>query len=101
MKNCCDAPNKRVSWMWSQNELVKLLIEHQQKLIRLLGAHERKVDAPPPEPPEPAPRPKFKSGTQEWYRQLPPPKTNDGVSMNKLARSVPKPRPPRKPSWER
>jgi hypothetical protein len=55
----------------------------------------------PPEPPEPAPRPGFKPGSQEWYASLPPPRTDEGISMNALARTVPKPKPPRKPSWER
>jgi hypothetical protein len=84
--------------MWLQSELVRLLIEHQHKLIRLLGAHERKVDVSTPDelPVETAPRPKFKPGSQEWYKSLPAPRT-EGVSMNSIARSVPRPQPPRAP----
>jgi hypothetical protein len=39
-------------------------------------------------------------GTQEWYRQLPPPKADQGISMNSIARSVPRPRPPRAPGQQ-
>jgi hypothetical protein len=81
-------------------------------LIKLILALKRKVDTldppgataiPSPEPPEPEPTRKTKPvlGTQEWYRQLPPPTNNQGVSMNDLARTIPKRRPPRRPSWER
>jgi hypothetical protein len=49
--------------------------------------------APRAEPTKAKPAP----GTQAWYKSLPPPARNQGVDMNDLLRSIPKPRPPRKP----
>jgi hypothetical protein len=40
-----------------------------------------------------------KPGSQEWFKSLPPPR-NDGVSMNSIARSVEKPKPPRRPGTQ-
>ena len=39
-------------------------------------------------------------GSQEWFRSLPPP-TKKGVDMNDMRRAIPRPRPPKRPSWER
>ena len=47
-----------------------------------------------------APKPKPKPGSQEWYAALPAPKRDpEAIDMNELRRSVPKPKPPRRPSW--
>ena len=75
--------------MSAQVELFKLLTEYEHKLRKLLLKHERKTPAPEVEyKPEPRLKPKGKPGSQEWYASLPPCRTDDGISMNALARSV-------------
>jgi hypothetical protein len=64
-------------------ELLRLLIE-QNKLLQLLLKGMRPEREPSPEPP---PEPKLRGHSQP------------GITMNSIARTVPKPRPPRKPSW--
>ena len=49
--------------------------------------------------PVPATEAKPKPGSQEWYRNLPEP-VDTGITMNELARSIPKPRPPRAPGMQ-
>ena len=61
--------------------------------------------SPAPEPPEEPPEPKRKvgpaPGSQAWYKQLPPPARNpDDVSMNSIARSIPRRAPPRAPGQQ-
>jgi hypothetical protein len=77
-------------------------------LIQFIIDLKRNVDAlassvtatPSPEPapePEPTPKPKHLPGSMQWFTQLAPPRTGDGVTMNELARSIPRARPPRAP----
>jgi hypothetical protein len=70
------------------------------KILELLLGEEHEVDAPAR--PDSAPRTKAKPavGSQEWYKQLPPRRTDDGISMNELARRVKKPKPPRAPGQQ-
>ena len=69
-------------WKWSKVELLTLL----------LGNQERDVDAPSKTKPTSKVKPAV--GSQEWYRQLPPSTNNSGISMNELARRIPRPKPP-------
>ena len=52
--------------------------------------------------PEPAPKAKAKAkaGSQAWYVQLLPPKADLAISMNDMIRSIPPPRPPRRPGTQ-
>lgn len=83
-------------------ELLQFLANHARELARILD-RERQSDTrelepePDPEPPEVKRKAGPRPGTQEWFRELPPPR-NDGITMNALARRVPRPRPPRRPS---
>lgn len=71
--------------MKTTDALIRIVVD---RLVRLLlQEREPKTDAPEPAL-EPEPR---------KLRQSERP----GISMNELARSVPKRCPPRKPSWER
>jgi hypothetical protein len=75
--------------MWTRSEFAKFIIEHERRLIKALYEHGFSSDAPEPPPaPEPEPR-KLRQSEQP------------GIDMNDMLRSIPKPRPPRKPSWER
>jgi hypothetical protein len=68
------------------------------ELFGFIANRERKADAPPePEPSGPVP------GSMEWHRAriLKDVAEGKAISMNDLARSVPKPKPPKRPSWER
>ena len=67
-----------------RDELIKLAVE---RLLDIFELFERKADPPVSEPPEPEPR---------QLRQSEQP----GVSMNDLARSVPRARPPRRPGMQ-
>ena len=87
--------------MWSRAELIAL-ITTRDSLTRLILDRERRAAALEADPEPPAPRKSpYRPGSQEWFVNLAPPRKDDGVSMNELARRVPKPCPPRKPSWER
>ena len=68
----------------TRDEIIKLAVE---RLIDIFELFERKADPPAPAPPELEPRP---------LRQSEQP----GVSMNELARSVPRPKPPRRPGMQ-
>jgi hypothetical protein len=70
--------------MWTRSEFAKFIIEHERRLIKALYEG-FKPDAPePPSRPEPEPR-------QLQQSEQP------GISMNSIARSIPKLRPPRAP----
>ena len=70
----------------TRNEIIRRAVE---ALLDIFQASERKDVSPePPSRPEPEPR---------QLRQSEQP----GINMNDMLRSIPKPRPPRKPSWER
>ena len=87
--------------MWTSVELARFIMERERQLLRFLLEHERKGNRPEPPPePEAEPGPRFKPGSQEWYRTFSPPKAQ-GINMNDMLRAIPKPKPPRKPSWER
>ena len=90
--------------MWTRSELLSLILERDTLIKRILDKERRALALPEPKPEqlEPAPKtkPKPVPGSQEWFVSLPLP-TKQGISMNDLARSVPKPRPLRRPSWER
>jgi hypothetical protein len=60
--------------MWSKLEVARFLMKRERELIEFLtGRAEREVNEPAPEPaPKPAPHTKFKPGSQEWFRSLPP-----------------------------
>ena len=74
--------------MWTRLEFAKFIIEHERRLIKALYEG-FSSDAPEPPPAtEPEPR-KLRQSEQP------------GIDMNDMLRSIPKPRPPRKPSWER
>ena len=86
-----------------QTELVKLPFEHEHKLLQLLREYERKADAPAPRPaparqPEPVPA---NETHVERLQRLAREDAAEGraVSMNDMLRSIPKPNPPRRPSW--
>jgi hypothetical protein len=55
--------------------------------------------------PKPKPQSKYPPGSQQWFVRLPAPPSleeqiRDGaICMRALGQSVPKPRPPRRPSW--
>ena len=66
--------------MWTRAELIQLILDR-----------ERKADAPPqPEP--------LNTMEQMRQRNLADARAGKCITMNALARSVPRPRPPRKPS---
>lgn len=72
--------------MLTKSELLALLAENNRKLVELLWRSEPKADKPePPEPSEP-----------RKLRQSEMP----GISMNELARRIPKPRPPSAPGQQ-
>jgi hypothetical protein len=76
------------------------VIELLNQLLTLLRAQVREERAPEPEwePDEPAPRKsKYKPGSQEWFKQLPPPRPDpNAISMNSIARCFIR-KPPRIP----
>lgn len=75
--------------MWSRSEFIKFIAAHERRLIEALYEGFRPdAPEPPPAPEPPAPR-KLRQSEQP------------GISMNELARSIPKRKPPRRPSWER
>lgn len=88
--------------MRTRSEIIRIAVE---RLFDVFLSFERS-DAPSPpeplEPPEPPPKPRGpKPGTQEWFRQLPAPRSDpDAVSMNAIARSAGKPRPPTGPGQQ-
>jgi hypothetical protein len=99
--------DRAVECGWTRSEFAKFIIEHDRRLIKALYEHGFGSDEPEPrsshpEPPEPEPprKAKFTPGTQAWFHQLEPTQ-HHGVEMNSIARSVPRPRPPRRPSWDR
>jgi hypothetical protein len=65
-----------------------LVVRAIEGLVRLLQDYRPKAKAPEPAPDELEPR---------ALRQS----ERAGVDMNDMLRSIPKPKPPRKPSWER
>jgi hypothetical protein len=69
--------------MWTRAELIQLILDR-----------ERKLDAPSP------PKP-FEYMEQLRQRNLADECAGKCVTMNTLLRSIPKPRPPRRPSWDR
>jgi hypothetical protein len=92
-KNCW---HERAFPMWTTSDLIELILAFDRK-------RRASTSSPDPEPepePEREPQSRFKPGSQEWYRALPPPRTDQGVTMNSLARSIPKPRPPRAPGQQ-
>jgi hypothetical protein len=75
--------------MWASSvELAKAIAD---ELVKVLRPQQHKNDAPEPRPSRPEPPAPRKLRQSE----------RPGISMNELARSVPKPKPPRRPSWER
>ena len=85
--------------MRTRDEIIKIAVA---RLLDVFQAFERS-DAPSTPEPEPEPAPKvsrFKPGTQEWFRQLAPSRTDRGVDMNDMLRSIPKPKPPRRPGTQ-
>ena len=63
--------------------------------MRLIDLREPTVEPTPEAEAKPEP------GSQEWYRRLPEPVDKpDTIDMRSMGMSVPKPRPPRRPSWE-
>ena len=74
--------------MWTKAELIQLIIDR-----------ERKVDAPSP-PPSPKTEP-LSYLEQLRQRALADEREGKCITMNTLLWSIPKPRPPRKPSWSR
>jgi hypothetical protein len=72
--------------MWTRSEFAKFIIEHERRLIKAPYEHGFSSDAPEPRPSRPEPEPR-------QLRQSEQP----GISMNELARSIPRPRPPRAP----
>ena len=87
--------------MWTRAELVRLIIEHENKLLQLILDHERKVDVSAPEPVrQPEPAPANETYTERLYRLArEDAAAGRSISMNDMLRSIPKPKPPRKPSW--
>ena len=90
--------------MWIQTKLIRLVIEQRRALLKRFEESEHK-------PPRQSlnlnrslgllgSNPSFKPGTQELYRQLPPPKADQGITMNAMFRSIPRPRPPRRPGQQ-
>lgn len=73
--------------MRSKAELLRYLFERERALVEFLFEREDKAAASEPTP-EPEPR---------KLRQSERP----GVDMNDMLRSIPKPKPPRRPSWAR
>jgi hypothetical protein len=67
-------------------------------LIQLIVGLKRKVDAPVAPKPKPEPEPKPLSHMQRALNDV---RAGKAIDMNDLLRSIPKPKPPRKPSWER
>jgi hypothetical protein len=88
--------------MWAHDvELVKAVADQLAKLLRPQAPKSDDYEPEPP-PPKPLPHMKLKPGTQEWFRSLPKPTRKPGdITMNELARRVPKARPPRKPGQQR
>ena len=90
--------------MLTAAKLAKFFADRDRELLKFLKQYAPSDDAyePEPEPPKPAPGPRFKTGSQEWFMSLArtPPKANQGISMNAIARSVPKPTPPRAPGTQ-
>jgi hypothetical protein len=88
--------------MWSKAALIKLFVEHEQKLLQLLLDHEPKASAPEPYEPEPKKRKAGpKAGTQEWFKALPPP-DRSGLDMVHMLRAAERERPrlPRGPGQQ-
>ena len=89
--------------MWNKIELVKLFIERENRMLKMLMDFERKASAPEPkwdyDPPTPRKiKSKYTPGTQKWFATLPKPRDDpDAVTMNQLARFIPKRRPPLRP----
>lgn len=75
------------------------------ELVDLALRRERQAEAPvEPEPVEPEPEPPAASETnmERWQRlALESEQRGESVTMNSLLRSIPRPKPPRKPSWDR
>ena len=90
--------------MWNQTKFIKLLVEHNHNLLKLLREYEIDASTPDelPQPAPPlAPKSQFTPGSQSWFKQLPLPKTGDVViTSDAMARSAPKPRPPRAPGQQ-
>jgi hypothetical protein len=73
-------------------KLRKHFEDRDKELLRILKQYvpddEPAYEDPPPKP---RPTPKGTPGSQEWYRSLPPPRSDPrDISMNALARFIPK-----------
>lgn len=75
--------------MWTRSELIAL-ITTRDTLVKLIANREREAAAKPEPPPVPEP------GEPRKLRQSEQP----GISMNSLARTVQRPRPPRAPGQQ-
>ena len=88
--------------MFTATELFKFLTKREEDLKKFLKRHaldDEPADEEPP--PKPRPMPKGTPGSMEWYQSLPPPRSDPrDVSMNQLARFVPKLQRPRGPGHQ-
>ena len=80
---------------WFKSTLIEVFWFSEPSAVPEAEGRAAPAPAPPPEP-----APKAKAGSQAWYVQLPPPKADLGISMNDMLRSIPPPRPPRRPGTQ-
>lgn len=84
--------------------LIKIVLEQQNVLLKLLKETEREADEPVLEPPPSRPKP---PPPNETYQQMLLRRHREDVAagraidMRAMGLSIPKPKPPRKPSWDR
>ena len=85
--------------MLTATKLFKFFAKRDEELLKFLKPYVR--DDPPEReepPPKPRPMPKGRPGSQEWYRSLPKPHPDPrDVTMNSIARFIPKRQIPRGP----
>jgi hypothetical protein len=91
--------------MWAND--VALAKQIALEMFKLEHPEERQSYTPTRAPaPKPTPQSKFKAGTQDRFRALPEPLSlqeqiaaGNVICMRALGKSVPMPKPPRRPSW--